>query len=185
MKLATKRLILRDLKDKDKNVLPLIVNDLEISRYLAVVPYPYKKKDAIWFVDKCKKDSKEKPRKNYEIGIELKDTSELIGVIGLNHVDLWNGRATLGYWLAKKYWRQGITYEAVQVVLGFAFNKLKLQRIDIEAAVENIPSNNLIKKFGSRFEGVAKRKHKTKATGEYRDSNLYGLLKEDWIKSKK
>ena len=73
-------------------------------------------------------------------------------------------------------------YEAIQRILKFVFEDLNLQRIDITASVENEASNNLIKKIGSSFEGTAKRYHRTKSTGKYHDSNLYGLLKEDWKK---
>jgi len=182
MELQTNRLILRDLEDKDIQALPELINDLEVSRYLALVPYPYNLSDAEWFVNHCKDESTKSPRENYELGIALKDTGELVGCVGLTKVNSWNGTATLGYWLGKNYWRQGIMYEAVQGILDFAFNKLKLQRINVEAAVENEPSNGLIKKLGSTFEGMAKRHTRAKSTGIIHDINCYGLLIEDWKK---
>ena len=180
MKLTTKRLILRDLNEEDINVIPSLIDDLEVSKYLAVVPYPYKKKEAKWFVNHCKAEAKKKPRENYELGIVLKENNELIGCIGLTKVNRWDGKATLGYWLGKKYWRLGIMYEACKKILRFAFETLKLQRIDITAAVENEASNSLIKKLGASFEGTAKRYHRSKSTGKYHDANLYGLLKEEY-----
>lgn len=184
MNIETERLILRDLKKEDKKVLPSLVNDLEITQFLAVVPHPYTQEDANWFVDHCVAESKKSPRKNYEIGIELKKSGELIGVVGLTKVNQLDRKATLGYWLSKEYFRKGIMYEAIQELLGFAFEDLNLQRIDISAFTKNDVSIGLIKKIGATFEGVAKRYHCAKSTGKFHDVNLYGLLKEDWRKKK-
>jgi [ribosomal protein S5]-alanine N-acetyltransferase len=180
MRIETERLIIRDLEDKDRVVLPELIGDLEVSKFLAVVPYPYTQKDADWFVNSCQEESKKNPRENYQMGIVLKSTGELVGVVGLTKVNEFNKKGTLGYWLGKKYWRQGIMYEAAQRLVKFAFEELDLQRIDITAFIGNDGSNALIKKLGSTHEGVAKRYHRGKATGEFYDTNSYGLLKENF-----
>jgi len=46
MELETKRLILRDWKDKDVIDLVEGLNDLEVTKWMAVIPYPYTRKDA-------------------------------------------------------------------------------------------------------------------------------------------
>jgi len=48
MKLETKRLIIRKVKKKD--ILDLVegLNNFEVAKYLANVPYPYTKKDGLW-----------------------------------------------------------------------------------------------------------------------------------------
>jgi RimJ/RimL family protein N-acetyltransferase len=185
MKLNTERLLIRELKKEDIENLFILVNDLDVSQYLAVVPYPYTKKDGEWFVNNCKEESKKNPRENYELAIELKDTKRLIGVIGLTKVNKLDEKATIGYWLGKKYWRKGIMYEAVMEVIRFGFEDLKLQRIEISASTENEASNNLIKKLGAKYEGTARRGHRTKSTGKFHDINNYGLLKEDFDMCKK
>ena len=141
MKLITERLILRDLIMKDKESLIKNINNLRVSRYLALVPYPYTKKNAEWWINECIKKSKEKPRKEYDFNIELKKEKGVIGAVGLSKVDRFNGTATIGYWLGEDYWRQGIITEALREVLGFAFNKLKLRRINITASPKNNASN--------------------------------------------
>lgn len=180
MELVTKRLRLRELNDSDKTTLPLLVNDLEVSQYLAVVPYPYTSTDAEWFVEHCKEGTQKTPRESYELGIELLETNQLIGMVGLSKVNRWDGKATLGYWLGKQHWRRGYMSEAVQAILKYAFTDLGLQRIDVCAAVQNEASNGLIRKLGSTFEGVAKRDHRTKSSKIFVDVNKYGLLKENW-----
>ncbi|MDO8459767.1 MAG: GNAT family N-acetyltransferase [Nanoarchaeota archaeon] len=103
MEIKTQKLILRDLVDEDIDLLPSLINDLEVSKLLALVPYPYGKKDAEWFVNHCKEEARKNPRTSYELGIVLKDTSELVGCVGITSVNQWDGKATLGYWLGRKY----------------------------------------------------------------------------------
>jgi RimJ/RimL family protein N-acetyltransferase len=97
MKLITKRLTLRDIAEEDEKDLIKNINNLKVSRYLAIVPYPYSKKDAKWWINECKKRTKKKSREEYNFGIELKSKREIIGAVGLSKVDKFNGTTTLGY----------------------------------------------------------------------------------------
>ena len=180
MELKTKRLILRDLKEEDTSILAELINDLDISKFLALVPFPYSIDDAKWFVNKCISDQNQNPRTSYELAITI--DNNLVGVVGLTKVDDFNGTATLGYWLAKKVQRQGIMTEAVNELIRFAFIDLNLNRLNVEAFVDNVASNALIKKLGFSFEGIQREGTKCKATGKLNDANQYGLLKSDWIK---
>jgi len=180
MKLVTKRLILRDIKKKDAKDIAKQINDLKVSRFLAIVPYPYKSKEGKDFVKLCAKKQKEKPRKEYTFGISLKGENKIIGLITLNKVDKFNGTTTIGYWLGQDYWRQGIMTEAFIRVLKFAFNRLRLRRINISASTKNKASNGLIRKMGFKREGLKRKGIKAKATGKVHDEVIYGLLKGEW-----
>ena len=183
MKLETERLVLRDLEEKDIDNICKNVNELEVSKYLAVVPYPYKKSDAEWWANNCIKESQENPRENYNLGVEY--NGEIIGAIGLTKIDYFVKKATFGLWLGKDYWRKGIMTEASNVLFDFAFNELGLNRIDSAAYVNNESSNKLHKKLGFVYEGRKRQDSRSKATGEFHDSNIYGLLKKDWLKNNK
>src|SRR3989339_182247 len=156
MKLETERLILREVKLSDVKEITKKVNTLDVSRYLGVVPYPYSIKDAKWFINKCLKDAKKENRESYELAIELKSENKIIGVISLTKVSDFHKTATLGYWLAKDYWRNGIMKEACIEIINFGFNN----------------------------EGTMIKSYKVKSTGKIHDENIYGLLKEDWLKHK-
>lgn len=183
MKINTKRLIIRDFKLGDEISTRENVNNLNVSKWLLVVPYPYKKPDALWWINECIKNQKKKPRESFEFAITLKkNKQEVIGGVGLSKVNLYEGTAELGYWLGENYWKCGYGYEAAKKVLEFAFKKLKLRRMNVSAFKKNKGSNALIKKLGFKFEGMRKKFHKTKATGEIVDANFYGMFKEDWKK---
>lgn len=185
MKLTTPRLILRDLEKNDLGDLVEGANNLNVSRYLLVVPFPYTRKDGQWFISHCHEKAKEKPCESYELGIELKPERRLIGIIGLTKVDRFQGTAEIGYWLGESYQGKGYMTEATCAVLDFAFNKLKLRRINVAAFVENSASNALIRKLGFSYEGTRKQIVRAKSTGKVHDEHVYGLLREDWFRHRK
>jgi ribosomal-protein-alanine N-acetyltransferase len=182
MDFSTPRLKIREFEKKDVQSLIEHINDLEVSKYLRLVPHPYTEKDADWFINKCIEESKKKPRVNYDFAIALKEDDKVIGGIGLTGVDSFEGKAEIGFWLGKKHWRQGLMIEAVNCMINFAFNKLFLRRIDWHAFIENEASNTLAKKMGFILEGTSKKAARSKANGVVHDRNFYGLLKEEWMK---
>jgi len=184
MILKTERLILRNIREKDINHLIEGINNIKVSRYLLVVPHPYTKNDAKWWIKECAKKARQRPIKDYNFSIELKSEKKLIGAVGLHNLNRFQGTAEIGYWLGENYWRQGIMYEASRAILDFAFKKLKLRRIDVSVFAENKASNSLVKKLGFRYEGTRIKRCKAKATGKIHDENVYGLLKGDYVKKK-
>ncbi len=183
MKLTTRRLILRDVELADAEPIKKYIDNINISRYLLVVPHPYTKKDALWWVNHCAEEQKKDPRTSYELGIVLKtQPREVIGGAGITHIDSGQGTAELGYWLAEDYWRQGIMSEAVRKLISFSFEDLKLRRLIIPAFSGNAASNGLAKKLGFTFEGKLRQAAVCKATGEIHDENMHSLLRNEWRK---
>jgi len=178
MKLVTKRLVLRDITMKDAKSIAENANNKDVWYYTDHVPYPYKLKDAKSFIKSCKKKARGKPRKDYDFGIELKSERKIIGIMSLIGISKIHKRAVIGYWLGKKYRRQGIISEAEKAILDFAFNKLKLNKISGDAMTENKGSNALFKKFGFRKIGIKKQELIKK--GKKKDAYTYELLRKDY-----
>jgi len=181
MQLQTKNLIIRDLEDKDETSILRILNNLNVSKNLQIIPHPYTEKDAKSWIFYSKEKSKDKKRKSYSFVIELKENKELIGSVGIEKIDFFAEKAIIGYWLDEKYWNKGIMTEALSKIIDFAFHELKLNRLDLSTFVENLASNKLAKKMGFTLEGIRKQYHKDKATGTLHDVNIYGLLKKDYL----
>jgi len=180
MKLTTKRLILRLPTLKDTKNLAEQANNLEVSRMMCPVPYPYTLKDAKWFVLNCQKKAKENPRTHFGCVIELKEEKKVIGVLTLEDINYSEGYGDYGYWIGEKYWGQGIMTEALEAFIDFAFKKLKLNRLQIACFVENKGSEAIAKKLGFKLEGTIRQGARSKATGKTHDYNIYGLLKKEW-----
>jgi RimJ/RimL family protein N-acetyltransferase len=181
MKLITKRLILRELTIEDAKDLVKQMNNINISKWLLVVPYPYTMKDAKWYINNCK-EKKKKPITSYSFNMELKEKQGIIGGLGLSHVNREQGKADIGYWIGEDYWRKGYTSEGVERLIGYAFNTLKLRRLTISAFKENKASNGLAKNLGFKYEGTLRQSVKCKATGKIHDENVWNLLKSEYKK---
>jgi len=182
MILKTKRLILRAPRKSDWKDIVEGVKDKAVSSMLLVVPHPYKKKDALWWINRTIKKWKKTKKEDYSFVIELKSEKKVIGVTSIHHVDEQSKKCDTGSWINKKYWRKGYILEAKIPILDFAFNKLKLRKIETSAFVENVASNKMSLKLGFKREGLKRKAIVSKATGKVHDENIYGLLKAEWKK---
>ncbi|HLP86776.1 MAG TPA: GNAT family protein [Candidatus Paceibacterota bacterium] len=182
MKLETKRLILRIPRKDDWKDIVEGVGEYDVSKMLLKVPYPYKKKDAVDFIGRKIAKWKQKVKDDYLFFIELKSEKKVIGAIGIHKVDNFSKTGETGSWINKKYWRNGYMTEAKIAVNDFAFNKLKLRRLDSPVYTDNVASNATQLKMGYKLEGVKRKTVRSLASGKIHDENIYGLLKEDWVK---
>lgn len=183
IKLETERLILRPLRNSDSEDLVEGAGNLNIAKMVENIPYPYKKSDALWFIDKSKKNFAKKEPSDYIFGIELKSEKKIIGIMHLAKVDKYQGTAETGSWINEKYWKKGYITEAKIAVNEFAFNELNLRKINSSVFVGNIASNKTQQRMGYKKEGLKRKDSKNRATGEIKDVILYGLMKEDWKKN--
>lgn len=182
MELKTKRLILRGPKISDWKDIVEGIGDYDVAKMMFSVPYPYSKKDALWFINLKIKESKKKEPNCYLFFIELKSEKKVIGVLEVFKINRFLGIGETGSWINKKYWRNGYMTEAKIAVNDFAFNIIKLRRLDSPVFKDNTASNATQLKMGYVLEGTMRKAHRSKATGKIHDVNMYGLLKEDWKK---
>jgi RimJ/RimL family protein N-acetyltransferase len=79
---------------------------------------------------------------------------ELVGLFGVNAVDLTQGTAYLDYWIAVPYWGQGIATNAGRLVVAWAFDKLGLRELRSSCLARNVPSGRVLEKIGfSEIDG--------------------------------
>ncbi|MBS3091662.1 GNAT family N-acetyltransferase [Candidatus Pacearchaeota archaeon] len=175
--IKTTRLILRSLRKTDAINIVKNLNNLNVSKWLLVVPYPYRMKDVLWWINKNLKSSK-KIKDSYEFGIILNSTKECIGEIGISHISQFQGTAIISYWIGQKYWRQGYGSEVLKAIIGFAFTKLKLRRLEARVFEGNPSSGKLLRKFKFKLEGVTRESARSKANRKIYNEQIYGLLKE-------
>jgi RimJ/RimL family protein N-acetyltransferase len=169
-KIETKRLILSQLKEED---LPFVVDYLQdkiFSDLTSNIPYPYRQEDAEFWL----KMSKEAFEKGSGFTFAIRDKDEkIIGAIGLH--DRGEGKAELGYWMAKTYWNQGFVTEAAKAVLDFGFKELTFNKIFATHFLHNPASGKIMEKIGMKKEEIL-HQH-IKKDGKYFDIALYSVLK--------
>lgn len=101
-----------------------------------------------------------------------------IGSCTLFRFDANHRRAELGYALQPAYWGQGIAAEAATLALDWAFDTLKVHRVDAGIDPDNSASRRLLHRLGFRTEG---RQRESFFVGDrVTDSELLGLLASDW-----
>lgn len=182
MRLETNRLILRDWTLQDVNDLVEGLNDIEVAKWLAFVPHPYTTADAEKWIHYCIKSSKEeKERAAYHLAIELKSNQKVIGGISIDKINRYQGTAGGGIWMNSNYQGQGYGTEAFGRRIEFAFDELKLRRLENGYFKGNESSFKLQEKFGYKLEGIKRKAFVCMADGEIRDEYVTGLLKEEWI----
>jgi len=177
MRIATERLILRPPTLKDAADIAANVNNPDVTRFTAHIPFPYSLKNAKDFIRLCRKQESQKPCTDLSFVIELRREKKVIGCLGFIRIDHFTGKADIGYWLGKNYWRKGFGFEAINALIKFAFNKLKLQRLEAAIYAENLASQALVKKLGFKKEGVRHRASRSLATSVLHDATIYALLK--------
>jgi ribosomal-protein-alanine N-acetyltransferase len=102
----------------------------------------------------------------------------LVGGISVSNVRRGVAQsASLGYWIGRPYARQGYMAEALTAVLDFAFERLKLHRVEAACLPDNAASQGLLRKVGFTEEGYAR--GYLRINGEWQDHVLFGLLSDD------
>jgi [ribosomal protein S5]-alanine N-acetyltransferase len=85
---------------------------------------------------------------------------------------------SIGYWIDRDVAGLGLIPEAVVVVLKFAFETLRLHRIEVAIIPRNHPSRRVVEKLDMRTEGVAL--GFLEINGEWEDHVRYAMTAEEW-----
>ena len=179
MIINSKRIILRDWKDEDIIDLQNGLNNINVSKWLASVPYPYTKQDAESFIAFSKQVGEN--LKNIMLAIVLKENNKVIGGTSIENINTKDGTAGGGIWINEKYQKNGYGIEAFSTRAKYWFEKLNLRRLENGYFTGNEKSKNMQHKLGYKDEGIRRKKYLCLATKEYVDEHVTGLLKEDFI----
>ncbi|MCZ0717799.1 GNAT family N-acetyltransferase [Aerococcus kribbianus] len=102
---------------------------------------------------------------------------KIVGCIDLHCINWQTQSAEIGYWLHSSVTGQGLMTVAVNHLVNLAFKQMGLNRLEIHAAVDNLPSNALAKRCDFRLEGCARSSRLL--YGQLIDMNHYAILKSD------
>ena len=118
------------------------------------------------------------PEEKMEFTFSIRKKNKLIGLIGFKGTDTVNKITEIGYWISQEYQKQGIVTRSVEKLCNFAFDDLDLNRIVIKCAVENLPSINIPKRLGFKFEGI-ERDGELLTGNVFTDLEVYSKLRSD------
>jgi RimJ/RimL family protein N-acetyltransferase len=141
---------LRGFESTDVDALVEACQDPEIPRF-TLVPSPYAAQHARDWLQRVADGRAAGTRMTFAI-VDAPAGDVLLGAAGLNVID-WDKRAAdLGYWLAAPARGRGFASRAVQLVAGWAFETLGLERLELRAQEHNHASRAVAGRTG--FEPV-------------------------------
>ncbi|WP_310621626.1 GNAT family N-acetyltransferase [Flexibacterium corallicola] len=170
--LKTKRLVLRENRLSDAENMVKYLNNFEVSRWLAVVPYPYTEKDA-------QERIKSVLANNYAdtCAWAIDDGTGLVGTIGFRSA---SGKVVFGYFLGQPFWGKGYMSEAVQAVMVYLFETKNISAVYAGAFVENEGSQRVLAKAGFTRSGRGFQNCRARDGKEFPE-NRYMLTREAFV----
>lgn len=108
-------------------------------------------------------------------------SGRVVGNIGFNTISYKLKKVEIGYWLRRDYQGKGIVTKSVSKFISYAFNELKMEKIQISAAVDNSSSRKICERLGFKLEGVIS--NNENLNGQIVDHAIYGLNRAQWLKT--
>lgn len=107
-------------------------------------------------------------------------TAQIIGMTRYYRVEPAHKRLSVGYtWYKPEVWGGVQNKECKFLLLRYAFETLKYQRVEFEVAHQNIRSQKAVRKIGGVQEAVL-RKHGLHADGTVRDTVVFSIIDDEW-----
>jgi ribosomal-protein-alanine N-acetyltransferase len=114
----------------------------------------------------------------FQWGIALLDDDRVIGTATLYGIDHLQGRAELGFALARDHCGKRYAREALSVLLDHAFGTLQLRRVEADVDPRSLAALRTLENLGFRREGYLRQRWRIGS--EMQDSVLMGMLAADW-----
>lgn len=146
----TERLVLRTWKKEDASSYFQINQDPKVIEFLLGPLTMEQVNDFILTVNS------HSDKHGYTLwAVELKETAELIGFIGLNYID-WEAPFTpaveVGWRLGSQYWGRGYATEGAKASLDYGFKQCGLKEIVSFTVPANVRSIRVMEKIGLKLD---------------------------------
>lgn len=82
-------------------------------------------------------------------------------------------------WYDPEVWGRGYNIDAKLLLLGFAFETLRANRVQLKTREANVRSRTAIEKIGATFEGKLRR-DRILPDGTVKDTLVYSIILEEW-----
>lgn len=116
----------------------------------------------------------------YPFAIVSKERGAVVGTTRFNHIDARERRCDIGYtWLDPAQYGGRVNRAAKRLMLGYAFEVMRVNRVQFQADVRNVRSCRALERLGATREGVL-RMHALARDGFPRDSAIYSIIAPEW-----
>ena len=175
--LNTRRLRLRPFCDDDAPLFAAYRSDPLIAQFQGW-DAPYSQAQATRFVQAMQATGPGVPGQWYQIAIELRRESRLIGDCAFQILATDGRQAEIGFTLARAYHGRGYASEAVSRLCQYLFAEFQLHRLQAYCDVDNLASARLLTRLGMRRE--AHFVDNCWSHGEWRSEYAFGILRREW-----
>lgn len=108
----------------------------------------------------------------------------ILGMTRFYKIEPAHKRLSIGYtWYVPAVWGKVHNKECKLLLLQYAFEEARFQRVEFEVAHQNIRSQKAVKKIGGTEEGRL-RKHGLHADGTVRDTIVFSIIDDEWPEKK-
>jgi RimJ/RimL family protein N-acetyltransferase len=167
------------LRPAERDDLPTFVrwfNDAEVLSNLAMFAPMSHAAETAWYEAMLA----EHGRSRYHFVICLLADGRAIGTIGLEEVNLHDGRAEFGIAIGERSeWDKGYGTDATRAICDFGFGELRLERIGLSVYAGNDRARRAYEKAGFTHEGTMRHAHF--ARGTHHDVHVMGIIREEWL----
>jgi RimJ/RimL family protein N-acetyltransferase len=146
--------------------------DEEISRWLELIPQPYRETEARMWIDGASMLWREGSGSPFAV---LTVGGGVVGGAGINWIDREHSVGDVGYWLRRDARGHGYTTRAVRLLAEWAFSN-GCERLQLRADVENVDSQRVAERVGFVREGVQRSARYNPRIGRRMDFVVFSLL---------
>jgi RimJ/RimL family protein N-acetyltransferase len=166
---------LRPWTNDDVEAIAAACAEDEIARWLDQIPQPYTEDDARFYVAAAREGWRSGTEFNFAI-VDA-ETAEVLGSIGVRRLGgLDEGTAETGYWVKRETRGRGIATRALRLVSRWALHEAAVERLQLRADTENIPSQRVAEQAGFVREGVLRACRFNARLNRRSDFAIYSLL---------
>ncbi|MTJ15649.1 MULTISPECIES: GNAT family N-acetyltransferase [unclassified Dolichospermum] len=174
MNIHGEKVILIAIEAEDLKQLQVWANDPEIQYMLGGWHFPTSMNDQQTWYKSLSCNS------NNQRFIILNENNVPMGMANLININYKDGNAEHGLLLDKNYRGKGYGYNVVVAIMNYAFNELRLNRLETTIIANNQPSLNLfMNKCRWKKEGVLRNWYFR--NGEFVDKIFLGILREEFM----
>jgi RimJ/RimL family protein N-acetyltransferase len=117
---------------------------------------------------------------NHAFVIHKTAGKEIIGMTRYYELDEKQKRVAIGYtWYIPAVWKKVYNKECKLLLLQYAFEVMKFNRVEFTVASQNIRSQKAVEKIGGTREGIM-RKHAYRNDGTLTDTHIFSIINDEW-----
>ena len=178
--LETPRVVLRGMQQEDLEIYKGLAKDPEIWKFFTKNLSDPEEME-LWVKEALAEKAQ---KKKMPFTVFDKDTKLICGSTSYGNFSFFDKRVEIGWtWLGKEYIGMGVNRHAKFALLSYAFEVMKMERVEIKTDLLNERAKSALLKIGMKPEGVL-RSHMQMHSNRRRDTIYFSIIRSEWQERK-